>query len=73
MNEAEDLNRVSEILSKIVTYQHDHSGDAVALSTLVAAGVLSPADQTFLESRHRLQTSFPGGLSRDGHVSYSDR
>ena len=50
MNEEEDISRVQEILSKIVAYQHDHSGDPVALGTLVTAGVLSPDDQTFLES-----------------------
>jgi hypothetical protein len=50
MNEDEDINRVQEILTKIVEYQHTHSGDAVALDALVSAGVLSPDDQTFLES-----------------------
>lgn len=46
----EDINRVEEILTKIVEYQHTHSGEAVALHALVAIGVLSPEDQAFLES-----------------------
>jgi hypothetical protein len=50
MIEDEDISRVHEILTKILEYQHTHSGDAVALDTLVAAGVLSPDDQAFLES-----------------------
>jgi hypothetical protein len=50
MNEAEDIDRVREILSKIVAYQHTYSGVPVDLNTLVSTGVLSLDAQIFLES-----------------------
>lgn len=46
----EDIDRVHDILSRILAYQHAHSGGPVALGTLVSAGVLTPDDQIFLES-----------------------
>ena len=49
MNE-DIINRVHEILTKIMEHQRTHSGDPASLDTLIAAGVLSSDDESFLKA-----------------------
>jgi hypothetical protein len=50
MNEDQDIDRVHEILTKILTYQRAQSGAPAGLDELLAAGALTAADRDFLDA-----------------------